>query len=493
MIKHSYLKRIEPAFLELAKYIETVPDEKGEVKRSAGTRLPDVARSIRHHVYEALPPLLEGSMASTSVSLDKNHYSLSYHANDLGFAYNIHVQRAFKKLVDAEFICITNGGYLIRPAGRSDNTKYRLTKRFKRWFEQELAKVGFSGDLYTLIVDPQLLPNGPNLRVQVKSEQQDGKRSPKTRKIAFDPSAESDEISEKVSVINRMLEKTWIDLDISDDQRDELKRRLALHKRKDRPKFIRYNERQLYRVFHDTEFSTGGRYYGGWWQTIPNSAKDGTQFRRHIVINGKPTVEVDYSALHPAILYAKQGLALPEDPYTPILGKEYRDISKRIFNALVNAKKDMKSGPRQLRYKVKGQELTWPEIKARVYEVHAPIKHFFCSGAGMWLMHEDSELATDVMHYFASSGVPCLPVHDSFLVHHGWESGLKKVMLELFEERYGVQIDMKVAPAIFQSSGRSEKTHQAETEDDLNELEQILKAVDTPQDNRLSAHRTLYQ
>ena len=52
MIKNSYLKRIEPAFLELAKYIETVPDEKGEVKRSAGTRLPDVARSIRHHVYE---------------------------------------------------------------------------------------------------------------------------------------------------------------------------------------------------------------------------------------------------------------------------------------------------------------------------------------------------------------------------------------------------------------------------------------------------------
>lgn len=98
-------------------------------------------------------------------------------------------------------------------------------------------------------------------------------------------------------------------------------------------------------------------------------------------------------------------------------------------------------------------------------------------------MHEDSVLATGVLHHFANMGVPCLPVHDSFLVHHGYETELNNKMMELFVERYGCEPNLKGKGAIF---------YRGDTPmSDKPTLEEILAANDTPQDNRLAAFRAL--
>jgi len=47
--------------------------------------------------------------------------------------------------------------------------------------------------------------------------------------------------------------------------------------------------RHLYRVFNDGTFAHGGRMYGGFWQWAPK------RFRGKLTIDGKPTVELDYS------------------------------------------------------------------------------------------------------------------------------------------------------------------------------------------------------
>lgn len=39
---------------------------------------------------------------------------------------------------------------------------------------------------------------------------------------------------------------------------------------------------------------------------------------------------------------------------------------------------------------------------------------------------------------FAAMGYACLPVHDSFIVHHGMQDDLTEVMKTAFEEMYGV-------------------------------------------------------
>ena len=64
------------------------------------------------------------------------------------------------------------------------------------------------------------------------------------------------------------------------------------------------------RVFSRGSFECNGRYYGGWWQSCPKA------YRKHIRINRQPTIEVDYSAMHPMILSAEKGIQLEEDPYT---------------------------------------------------------------------------------------------------------------------------------------------------------------------------------
>jgi hypothetical protein len=474
---NSYLAQLIPAFYQLAKEIEKVPDCDGVVQRSAGSKLPEVARSIKHHVFRALPPLLEGRQLSTAISLDTNHYTSTNCYNTEQFLYNTHILRAFNKLIDAGYITVTAKGWQNRQTGKSDNTKYRLTSKLKGWLIDQLNALGFKGELYTLVTDPLLLPKAPVLRVQKRKEGELSNREPRTEKIPFKPTNLSNQITENIDALNRLIARTWIDLDLTQDGWAELNKRLAEHKKKDRAKFIRFNERQLYRVYHDTDFKTGGRYYGGWWETIPS------EFRKHIVINGKATVEIDYSGLHPAILYAKKKLQLPDDPYSGILGDQHRSLAKKLFNALVNAKQDINNPPRAT--KIKHTGLSWLQIKQRIYELHAPIKNYFCTGAGLWLMHEDSELATAVMHYFAKQGVACLPVHDSFIIHHGYENELRKKMIELFTEKYGVPPTTKNDAVIFANGEKALSIKPT--------IEEILKANDTYQDNRLDAFRALTQ
>jgi hypothetical protein len=474
---NSYLAYLTSCYQNLARQIEQVPDSQGHVKRSAGKLLPEVARSVERIVLKALPPLIQGSSVTTSISLDKNRYRSTYQYNSEKFKYNTYIERAFCKLIDAGYVQVTTKGWLDRNTGNSDNTKYRLTSKFKTWFLAQLADIGFDGELGDLIVDPVLLPNPYPLRVQKRKQGDISSLEPRTEKIPFAPTAKSEQISRDIQRLNRMLDRTWVDLDLTVDQWKELDKALAKHKKKDRPRFIRFNEKQVYRVFHDTDFNTGGRYYGGWWQTIPK------EYRKHLIIDGKATIEVDYSGLHPAILYAREGLPLPEDPYTSILGPRHRDLSKILFNALINARGDPQAPPRGVKIRFPDQSLNWEQIKERIYKVHAPIRQRFCKGSGLWLMHEDSVLATGVLHHFANMGVPCLPVHDSFIVHHGYEEDLRKKMSELFVDRYSSVPSLKDKGVRFYRSDTLVR--------DVLKIEDLLAALDSQQDNRLDAFRSL--
>jgi hypothetical protein len=55
---------------------------------------------------------------------------------------------------------------------------------------------------------------------------------------------------------------------------------------------------ELYRVYNGG-WNLGGRYYGGWWQSVRSAD------RKHFVIDGEPTVEEDYEQLHPRLLYPR--------------------------------------------------------------------------------------------------------------------------------------------------------------------------------------------
>lgn len=83
----------------------------------------------------------------------------------------------------------------------------------------------------------------------------------------------------------------------------------------------------LHRVFNKAkDLSLGGRFYGS------HCNKPQTE-RRTILIGDESTCEVDYSAIHPAILYAEAGMPMLDDPYT---FHEDRNLCKSLMLRLIN-------------------------------------------------------------------------------------------------------------------------------------------------------------
>lgn len=169
------------------------------------------------------------------------------------------------------------------------------------------------------------------------------------------------------------------------------------------------------------------------------------------MIDGKKTVEYDYSGLHPSIIYLENGLNPPKDPYENILSQkngmrpeDCRILVKRAFNAMLNADKPLQRPPRGLNVNQFG--ITWKESVKKIIDFHKPIESLFLKGEGLKLQYIDSQLAEKVILYFIKAGAPILPVHDSFVVHHGWQTTLEKVMGEFFYDRYKMDIPLKLTP-----------------------------------------------
>jgi len=212
---NSYLAYLTSCYQNLARQIEQVPDSQGHVKRSAGKLLPEVARSVERIVLKALPPLIQGSSVTTSISLDKNRYRSTYQYNSEKFKYNTYIERAFCKLIDAGYVQVTTKGWLDRNTGNSDNTKYRLTSKFNTWFLAQLADIGFDGELGDLIVDPILLSNPYLLRVQKRKQGDISSLEPRTEKIPFAITAKSEQISRDIQSTNLRREiRCWYEFSI---------------------------------------------------------------------------------------------------------------------------------------------------------------------------------------------------------------------------------------------------------------------------------------
>jgi hypothetical protein len=75
---------------------------------------------------------------------------------------------------------------------------------------------------------------------------------------------------------------------------------------------ISQQDKLVRRVFNNSKWDQGGRFYGGWWQRCP---KD---YRKKIKMDGVMTAEVDFSGLHIVLLYAQEGInywaEVNEDP-----------------------------------------------------------------------------------------------------------------------------------------------------------------------------------
>ena len=255
---------------------------------------------------------------------------------------------------------------------------------------------------------------------------------------------------EQVAFINDVLAKGKFDLEITRDELETLEDWMhqRSQERNEGDGRLRLQDVSLYRVFNDTDFATGGRFYGGWWQVIPS------EYRTRIRINEKRTVELDFGTLHPTMLYSEVGLKPPEDSYQIGLYPRsfsgansmaaYRKLVKRCFNAMLNASHRLSRPPRDVDLSAWG--LKWDQMVDAILDRHEPIADQFFTGRGLLLQREDSDIAANLMEDFARRMglVPLLPVHDSFICHHGYESDVYDAMKSEFKKRYGTSVSVNV-------------------------------------------------
>ncbi len=99
------------------------------------------------------------------------------------------------------------------------------------------------------------------------------------------------------------------------------------------PKLFNYKQLQtsLHRVFNNSSFSYGGRFYGGEYQCIPRDC------RRDILINGNTTIEADFSAYHISMIYHSNNIPVLADPYDIYNDTIIRNAVKLMVNTALNA------------------------------------------------------------------------------------------------------------------------------------------------------------
>ena len=350
-------------------------------------------------------------------------------------SWRIHVKLAYEGMCKLGYLTEEKPGVSNGPIGLY-LTRYKATPKLMRRFK-DLEQA-----ILPVIAHPK--PVEQTIRVQAKEPVWNARFKRMDTKKVLVEYQDNDEIRrmrENLDRVNRVIAGKWIDLELSDDGfvalQARMRARTDTNDKNDRQ--LDLTRTQLYRVFNDTEFNTGGRFYGGWWQNIPK------RYRRLITIDGKRTVEADYSNLHPAILYAQLGLHPPSDAYTNILPDLPRKVAKQAFNAMVNANQSTKVQPRGMRLSDYGYR--WADVVTAMFEKHQPISEAFFRGAGRRLQRKDSELAERVMLSFLEYAEPVavLPMHDSFIMHHGYETELKTLMEQHFQQMFGqaINIDME--------------------------------------------------
>lgn len=194
---------------------------------------------------------------------------------------------------------------------------------------------------------------------------------------------------------------------------------------------IRY-QTTLRRIFNNSSFDCGGRFYGGRGSYQALAGHDGRDrtHRRELRINGNKTVELDYSGMHFSILALSEGLPIPEDPYR-IEGFD-REKVKGAFNTAINATTEF-AAIGAIAENITENEEQAEDLLAATKQHMGRLSKYLCSGEGVRLQRIDSNIAANVMRDCILSDVPCLVVHDSFRVESSREQFLKALMVKHFQ------------------------------------------------------------
>lgn len=396
-----------------------------------------------------------GQSARLAVPLSRTGYSRS--KNKLTTQIGTYSQTAIALIIDAlkelGFVDVHTGGLT------EDNEAVLTTLYPKNQLVENFDAEPFVWEYQTypadrpLIVLKDLDPNWEELakRRRPKKGGKRKKRRKKTILVKYAETPHTRKLKENVLRINQNISKHAICLDLDYVLYQRIGARMAredywvveANNEEERiPRPLNIRNVWIHRVFSRGSFSLGGRHYGAWWQLIPK------EFRPYILIDGQPTSELDYSEMHPRIMYWSRGVKPPDgDLYDIWLPKDMvvsnrndpaYEIKRKIVKTYINAKINDELG----RYRMEKGDyaklgLNRHQLKHRVFKKHPILKEVIHTQKGLEFQFIDSEIAENVMFRLMRQGIACLPVFDSFIVQTQFEEELRVAMLEAFNEHLG--------------------------------------------------------
>lgn len=200
---------------------------------------------------------------------------------------------------------------------------------------------------------------------------------------------------------------------------------------------LEINKKALHRVFNEAslDFDKGGRFYGSFYQGLSEN------LRKKIYINEHETVEIDYSAIHPRMLYHMENIEYEGDPYM-IGDNSFRGEYKIVTLISINAQKRgahvaIRDALDDAEFPV-AENLKQVQILMKNYqEAHKPIEKYLFSGVGLDLQNKDSQIMEKILMRLHEHGILGLPVHDSVIVEKQHYDFLYQVMMEEYENVIG--------------------------------------------------------
>lgn len=384
-------------------------------------------KALRVLLLDLFCSYVEDSSQFIAISLSKNRYVVGERYNKLFLRYEP-IKKCLNKLVEYELVEMVVGDKSPNPANRR-LTRIRATEALQGLFRDAEWKVECAFDA---LADEIIIVRDPDTK----------------EFIDYEDNRFTVQIRHDLERYNQFISNYHIGFSFNG---------VGFFN----PPQFRSDVVQFRRIFLDESFESGGRFYCGHYQNVDK------RWRQFITLNGEPTIEIDYGALHPTLAYAKVGhdflsesggidIYMPDRfDYDDETYGQYRSLVKEATLALLNADsevsatravmsklkehyKDRKHGdpdliktfyPLGATYKKVQELIEW--IKAQ----HPIIHQLFAQDLGRHFQFIDSQIANRVLTRMMNEGRPALPVHDSFICCETDAQALRSAMQDCFNEQ----------------------------------------------------------
>jgi hypothetical protein len=247
----------------------------------------------------------------------------------------------------------------------------------------------------------------------------------------------------------------FVDDDNTNEMRKNLKNIISFNSNHEFTLFDKKINYHLIRVFNNSSFIKGGRFYG----EIQNIKSNNIKTRQNLKIDNEETVEIDFSGLHPNMLYNMTNSQIKGKVYDIGLSINKKLIKKWILVS-INAKDEKSARLGYYKWIRKTYNKNNPIlnrkkrmevfnlIDAAFKKYHPMIVNKLYSGCGIDLQYHDSCIMEKILLSCIDQKIEAYPIHDAIIVKKINANQAKEIMLNSYKDYMKTTFNLSIEPNI---------------------------------------------